>query len=115
MNAAWIHSARISIACIRSGLVVRHVSRETSGLGEHHDVAIGVFALGLRREARLEHNVVNDLALIRVHGLERDALGALVDLGYGLARDLREAVAAARTVVSDVEHQAANLAGLGLH
>jgi hypothetical protein len=44
------------------------VLRHASGLGHHDDATLGLLALGLADEARRRHDIVDDLALKRVHG-----------------------------------------------
>src|SRR4051794_21338996 len=72
-------------------------------------------ALGLTGESGLGDDVVDDLALEGVHGLEAHRLAGPADLGHGTGRNVLQGAPTVGAITRDVEHQAAALTRPSLH
>ena len=75
---------------------------------------MGFDALGLGGQALLGDDVMADLALEGVHGVELDGLTGGAHAGDSLARDVPQLFLALGAEAGNVEHEARALAGLGL-
>src|SRR3954462_1475932 len=71
--------------------------------------------LGLTGESGLGDDIVDDLALEGVHGLEAHRLAGPADLGHGTGRDVLQGAPPVGAITGHVEHQAAALPRPRLH
>src|SRR5699024_3763791 len=85
-----------------------------SGCRVDHDVAALAVAVGLRAQALALGDVVDDLALERVHRAQRHRRTGFLRLGDRGRGELLEAVPVLGPEAADVEHQPGALAGAGL-
>ena len=75
---------------------------------------MGFGAFGLGGQALFGDDVVADLALEGIHGVELDGFAGGAHAGDGLARDVLQLFLAFGAEAGDVEHEAGTFAGLGL-
>ena len=71
--------------------------------------------LGVGGQARCGGDVVNDLSFERIHRRQRNRLPVGQNGGYRFASDCCDLLAMRFSVIGDVEHEAATLAGLCLN
>jgi hypothetical protein len=69
------------------------------------DVTASALALGLGDESEISDGVVNDLALIGAHRLQRNGPTGFLDLGNGVFCDLLKDAGTFLAVSVDVQHQ----------
>src|SRR5699024_879227 len=85
-----------------------------SGCRVDHDVTALAVPVGLRAQALALGDVVDDLALERVHRTQRHRRAGLLRLGDRGRRELLEARPVLGPEAADIEHQAGALTGAGL-
>src|SRR5665811_859420 len=83
--------------------------------GVDHHVTIRLFALTVAHEPSRSPDVVDDLALERIHRFERDWRTGLLDPCDGLTSHLRQGHPPPSPVTGDVQHQPTPLTGPCLH